>query len=133
MLLRTDLPPVHVAVDQTTNTNGGGVTTDVFVVGSLHTKNADFTYEAGTRLTIGKILGRDVANRDHGIEFTFLGLFDYSGRAALVPANVESGLGIISLLGSNEVDAGRLGQGFGFPFINPRSVNPVAIILADSK
>ena len=115
MLLRTGLSPVHIAVDNTTTTIAGTAVLDPFITGAINTKDADFTYEAGTRLSLGKILGRDVANRDHGIEFTFFGLFDYTGRFSLTPANIETGGGIRTLLGSEEANSVT---GIGFPIIN---------------
>lgn len=115
MLLRTGLSPVHVAVDTTTTTLTGTVVIDPFITGAINTKDADFTYEAGTRLTLGKIMGRDVANRDHGIELTYFGLFDYTGRKVLTPANIETGGGIRTLLGSEEANSVT---GFGFPIVN---------------
>ena len=96
MLLRADLPHQHIAVDRSSGSF------EVNAVPSISTKDTDFTYEAGTRLTLGHRLGRDPANRDHSIEFTFFGLFDYTGRTALTPINPENGFGIVSLIGSEE-------------------------------
>ena len=49
----------------------------------LHTDSDTHTFEPGTRLTIGNILGRDSKHRDHSIEFTFFGMFDYDASATV--------------------------------------------------
>ncbi len=46
----------------------------------LQTDGQTFRTEPGVKLTIGNIIGRDVYNRDHAIEFTFWGFFDFDGR-----------------------------------------------------
>lgn len=122
MLLRTDLSPTHLAVDPT---NAPVILLpniqDPFVVNSLSSQDGDFTYEAGTRLTLGKTLGRDVANRDHSIEFNFMGLFEYTGRASIEPSNPElAQQGLRTLLGSEEVGFSNptVGTFIGFPVIN---------------
>ena len=111
MMLRTDTPLVHIGVDSSSGTS------DPFVSSAFSTKDADFRYEAGTRLTLGKILGRDNANRDHSVEFIFTGLFDYTGRAQLQEANeIETGpFGIRTLLGTREANSIT---GLGFPLVN---------------
>lgn|GEM_PF-2904704 len=118
MLLRTDLSPTHLAVDSSILAATGASIQDPFVVNSLSSQDGDFTYEAGTRLTIGKNLGRDVANRDHSIEFSFMGLFEYTGRASIEPTNPNFAVGISTLLGSNEVFSIQSGITGGFPFVN---------------
>jgi len=128
MLLRADLPHQHVAVDRSTflvGTDADGNPVRVPIddpnsAPSMSTKNTDFTFEAGTRLTLGHRIGRDPANRDHSIEFTFFGLFDYTGRASLAATNQGIGAGVTSLLGSQESTFSNLtGQGgLGFPTIN---------------
>lgn len=117
MLLRTKISLVHMAVDATEAVASNRLIPSPFLNASLATTDAGFTYEAGTRLTLGKILGRDVANRDHGIEFSFLGLFEYTGRASLTPNDPTLG-GIISLVGSQEVNSVVDGLVLGFPIIN---------------
>ncbi len=49
------------------------------------TADSGFRYEPGTRMTIGRIFGRDGGNRDQMIEFTFMGLFDFSTSRTVVP------------------------------------------------
>ena len=46
----------------------------------LQTDGQTFRAETGVKLTIGNIIGRDKNNRDHAIEFSFLGFFDFVGR-----------------------------------------------------
>ena len=46
-------------------------------------------FEAGTRMTLGRMLGRDEFNRDHMVEFTFLGLFDWAARAEIQAGNFD--------------------------------------------
>ncbi len=38
-------------------------------------------FEPGTRLTLGHFFGRDASNRDHALEFSYLGLFEWDARA----------------------------------------------------
>ena len=111
MLLRSDLTQVHLGVDST----AGG--TDPFIFPSISSSDGAYNYEAGTRLTLGKNLGRDVANRDHSLEFTFTGLFEYTGRASLeVSQPGVAGGGIFSLIGSEEQDSSHSGSILiGFP------------------
>ena len=122
MLLRSELPLVHIAIDASqTPPVANPLATNFlpFIVNSLSSKDADFTYEAGTRLTLGRILGRDQANRDHGIEFSFMGLFEYHGEANLTVTNPLSTLSVRSLLGTQEARAGTVGiDGLGFSQIN---------------
>lgn len=40
-------------------------------------------FESGMEVTFGNILGRDRHNRDHSIEFTYLGLLEWTSRANL--------------------------------------------------
>ena len=81
LLLKTDIPAVVFG--------GEGLATDpftgdpFFALQEISAKQATFTYEAGADLTIGRFLGRDISNRDHALEFTFMGLFDYTGRAQI--------------------------------------------------
>ena len=56
MLLRADLPLRHVAVDRSSLSSAPFSPN---VTPSLSTKNTDFTFEAGTRLSLGHRLGRD--------------------------------------------------------------------------
>ena len=113
MLLRADLPLQHLAVD------GSAVNAsfDPNLTPSLSTKHADFTFEAGTRLSIGHRLGRDPANRDHALEFVFLGLLEYSGRATLSAQRPTVG-GIVSLIGSEESVFTVINRNPGFSSVN---------------
>lgn len=69
--------------------------------------DAGFSYEPGLRITVGKMLGQDVANRDYAFEFSYLGLFEYEGSAAI---GSEIGSSIRSALGQ-----GRPRAGFNLP------------------
>jgi len=44
---------------------------------SLNLSSAPLRYQPGMRASIGRVLGIDTANRQHSIEFGFLGLFDW--------------------------------------------------------
>jgi hypothetical protein len=48
-------------------------------------------YQPGLRSTIGRYLGRDIRNRDHSVEFTFLGLMHWQEFQSLT-ANSQLGL-----------------------------------------
>ncbi|MCA9198198.1 MAG: BBP7 family outer membrane beta-barrel protein [Planctomycetales bacterium] len=75
MLLKTEVTDLLYGADQSLSTIGDRPT--------LNSIDAAFTYEPGARLTLGRFLGQDTRNRDHSIEFVFLGLFDYAGFAEL--------------------------------------------------
>jgi len=52
-------------------------------------------YQPGLRSTVGRFLGRDPLNRDHALEFTFLGLTHWQDAASLTakfPGNIISNL-----------------------------------------
>jgi hypothetical protein len=49
----------------------------------LTTQSARLRTSPGTRITIGRRLGRDMENRDREMEFTFLGLFEWEGQNQL--------------------------------------------------
>ena len=114
MLLRADLPLQHLAVDRSALSPAPF---DPNQTPSLSTKHTDFTYEAGTRLSIGRRLGRDPANRDHSVEFVFFGLFEYDGRASLTPAQ-PTVAGIDSLIGSEESIFTIINPNLGFATVN---------------
>jgi hypothetical protein len=40
-------------------------------------------WSPGTKLTLGKFLGRDAKNRDYNVEFTYFGLFDWTDEKAV--------------------------------------------------
>jgi hypothetical protein len=51
--------------------------------------------QPGTRLTLGRFLGRDAASRDHLVEFAFLGLFGWEAGRELVD-QAPPGMGTIT-------------------------------------
>ena len=64
---------------------------------AITSKTTDHTYEPGVRLTLGRFLGQDAANRDHSLEVTFLGLFEFEAAAAIrsveLPGFLDTALG----------------------------------------
>jgi hypothetical protein len=75
---------------------------------TINTKDASFTYEPGTRLTVGRFLGQDIVNRDHSLEFTYLGLLEFSNSATLrTSARLDDVVGLQTLLGQT-VDSDRI-------------------------
>ena len=52
----------------------------------LESDGQTFRAETGVKLTIGNIIGRDQYNRDHAIEFTFFGLFDFGASDTITAA-----------------------------------------------
>jgi hypothetical protein len=56
---------------------------------TLSTDKAEFNYEEGMRLTLGRSLGPDAANRGRAIEATFWGLFEYTAAATLELTNPD--------------------------------------------
>lgn len=54
-----------------------------FFSDAMTTESAGFGYEPGLRVTVGKYLGRDDGNRDRTLEFTFLGLNDWTAQHAI--------------------------------------------------
>jgi hypothetical protein len=60
---------------------------------AMTTESDGFGYEPGTRVTVGKYLGRDDQNRDRTLEFTFWGLHEWTSQyavAAINPSNETS-------------------------------------------
>jgi hypothetical protein len=58
--------------------------------------DANFTFEPGARLTLGRFLGQDLNNRDVSIEFTFFGLLEHTGSSefeSVAPRSVDTALG----------------------------------------
>ena len=84
VLLRTDLKNMNI----TANTDASFTNNPP----RLTSKTVTPTYAPGTRLTLGRFLGQDVANRDYTLEVAFLGLFDYTERANL-QGNLKTILG----------------------------------------
>ena len=130
LLLRADLPTVHLAVERDGLDAAQGRASPS-ATNSMSSRAADFTYEAGVRITIGKILGRDVANRDHSLDVRYFGLFDYTGAAAIAEVNPADDLapndpngitvsGIDTLLGTVEANSTLGGTStLGFARFNP--------------
>ena len=48
----------------------------------LRNDTGSFRFEPGTRMTLGLLMGRDGKNRDHSLEFTFLGLNQWQTSAS---------------------------------------------------
>ena len=61
----------------------------------LQTAGQTFRTETGVKLTIGNIIGRDSYNRDHAIEFSFCGFFNFVGRDTITASQGP---------GSNDID-----------------------------
>ncbi|MCP4194564.1 MAG: hypothetical protein GY768_28485 [Planctomycetaceae bacterium] len=94
-LLRTEGEDVPVSADQSDIVfDSPSFSTNRPVITS---KTTDHTYEPGVRLTLGRFLGQDVANRDHSVELTFLGLFEFESAAAIrsveLPGFLDTALG----------------------------------------
>ena len=67
-------------------------------------------FETGARIMLGKFMGRDAARRDHSVDFTFTGGFDWeSDRTIISPAG-----GIIDTSLTRQDDTDPL----AFPFFN---------------
>lgn len=102
VLLKTKLNDVRLTIDDSANpffvTRGPLVMT---------TTTESPSYEPGGRITLGKILHRDVWNRDHMLEFRFLGMFEWETRATVVQT-ADSGLGLDTRLGPNSGDVAAL-------------------------
>ena len=61
-----------------------GVATDPGIAIYNNTDLVTQHYQPGTRLTLGKFLGRDASLRDHTLEFVFLGFFKWETDRTLV-------------------------------------------------
>lgn len=83
MLTRTEVSEIALATDRSAvgALSEGGL--GAVAPPNLLMSSMPFHYEPGTRLTIGRILGKDKINRNHNIEFTFFGLFDHVARGQL--------------------------------------------------
>lgn len=94
-LLRTEGQDVPIAADQ----SDGVIDESQFTLNRpvITSKTTDHTYEPGVRLTLGRFLGQDVANRDHSLEFTFFGLFEFEDTASIrstaLPGYLDTALG----------------------------------------
>lgn len=88
MMLRSQVEEVFIASDQSFGTLLNRPT--------LTMADANFTFEPGARLTLGRFLGQDITNRDVSVEFTFFGLLEHTGDAefeSVVPRAVDTALG----------------------------------------
>ena len=94
VVLKKDAPSErHVAIDPSTlvvSTSAGGFTLD----NTLSTETETHEFESGARITFGKFLGRDAARRDHMVDFTFFGFFDWVAQAELVGENLNTALSL---------------------------------------
>lgn len=71
----------------------------------LSNKQVKFDFEPGTRETLGRNLYRDILNRQHSVEFTYLGLFDWGANAGIRGRRISDGqITVGSLL--SDVNAG---------------------------
>ena len=86
MMLKSEPSIVALAVDLTS-------------FEAMSTTTNAHQFEPGARLTLGHILGRDAGNRDHAIEFTFLGLFEWAAQAELAAVSGNPAAAINTLLG----------------------------------
>lgn len=80
-----------VAIDPS-NTQVGSSAGGVILSGALFSDSEPHEFESGGRITFGRFLGRDAARRDHMIEASFMGLFDWSSQAELAGSNLITGL-----------------------------------------
>ena len=71
----------------------------------LRNTSDPMSFEPGTRITFGKVYGRDVWNRDHMIEVRYLGMFDWPSQATV--AGTLAG-GVFTTLGPNTGDVAAL-------------------------
>ena len=84
--------PLSVTNDNTSVTSI--LMRDVF----LANDTGSFRFEPGTRMTLGLLMGRDAKNRDHSLEFTFLGLNQWQTSAS---ATNPAGLALVTPLDPN--------------------------------
>ena len=95
----------------------------------LSTSDVDPTYVPGARVTFGRFLGQDVSNRDHMIEVSFTGLFEYSRTASIVATGIEPTFGLPGLetaLGPGAVFVNTLtvAEGQSVSMMNGRVTGP---------
>lgn len=69
---------------------------------NLTTSTSSFKYAPGARLTLGHMFGRDRGNRDHMIQFTFFGLFDWLAEAGMA-SDPFNGVNVSTLLGGGNL------------------------------
>jgi hypothetical protein len=115
-MTRTDPRDTIPIVDPDLSNN---TTFDALSVEGLVTHN----FHPGTRLTLGRFLGRDVAGRDHMLEFEFTGLFEWNDARTIDSGANAGNVGVPS----NPTGVQSLGI-FGFvvpelaPFFNADSI-----------
>ena len=116
-MLRTELDDIPISADQSdTIIDGSPNNTNPATTNrpAITTKDTSPTYEPGVRLTLGRFLGQDFANRDHAVEFTFLGLFEYTDSATIIsdepPGFLDTALGAfksaifqLGIIGNNNI------------------------------
>jgi Putative beta barrel porin-7 (BBP7) len=71
----------------------------------LSTTQVKFDFEPGTRVTIGRGLYRDILDRQHCVEFTFLGLFNWGVNTSIRGARISNGAIVFGSLLS-DINAG---------------------------
>lgn len=69
--------------------------TSIFFSEAMTTESAGFGYEPGLRVTVGKYLGRDPANRDRTLEFSFWGLNAWTSQHAIEAVNPSNTLSLL--------------------------------------
>lgn len=62
------------------------------LVQRLSSTDEQHTYEPGLRMTIGYFMGRDVANRDHNMEFQFTGFLEWEAASAISGDDVDTAI-----------------------------------------
>jgi hypothetical protein len=99
VLLRSEIESTYFAADQSFKTvSGSGNVNDTPIFTNrpaLASDSVSPTFQPGMRLTLGRFLGQDAANRDHSVEFGFLGLFNYEDQAQIesyLPGGIETAL-----------------------------------------
>ncbi|MDA7951157.1 MAG: hypothetical protein MPJ24_06680 [Pirellulaceae bacterium] len=90
----------------------------------FYTDKAAFTFEPGLRFTIGEMLGRDTNNREHMVELTYLGSFNWVTRAKFESASPGQ---IGSLLGPNAITIGGFNGASIQDYFYRADLNSVAI------
>ena len=84
-----------VVLDRSDPRQRGNIIIDPQIVGFTENDLAKLNYTPGTRLTLGKFLGRDASSRDHMVEFSFLGLFDWDAGRTLT-SDAPLGMGTLT-------------------------------------
>ncbi len=90
--LKKESPTSRLVAIDTNTTQIGAAAGGVVLDGALTTDTETHEYEAGARITFGRFLGRDAAKRDHMIDVSFYGLFDWSAEAELLGDDLRTGL-----------------------------------------